>query len=140
MRVGARTGHAAVRAGRRSNVLVADTGFDGLALHIALAGMEQEGELLCAAAGTPWGRLRQGRLLERIVPASSARRNSRHRGWHARAECRRVRAGSCFGNRARAGVRSCSAEVREFANADCGFAYRKSRFNTMTEEGMSSRA
>ena len=39
-------------------------------------------------------------------------RDSRHRGRHAGAECGRVRAGSGFGHRTRAGIRPCGAGVR----------------------------
>jgi len=40
--------------GGGSNLLVADTGFDGVVLHVALKGVEQKGNLFSAAAGENW--------------------------------------------------------------------------------------
>ncbi len=40
--------------GGGSNLLVADQGFDGVVLHIALRGIEQKGNLFSAAAGENW--------------------------------------------------------------------------------------
>lgn len=40
--------------GGGSNVLVSDEGFPGVVLHLALKGVEQEGNLFCVAAGEDW--------------------------------------------------------------------------------------
>src|SRR5208283_2880055 len=40
--------------GGGSNVLISDRGFPGLVLHIGLLGIEQDGDLLSAAAGELW--------------------------------------------------------------------------------------
>ena len=120
--------------GGGSNVLVADTGFDGLALHIALAGMEQEGELLCAAAGTPWDDCVKQALgancagLECLagIPGTvggTPVQNVGAYGQEVASVIERVRAFDLA-----------AQKFVEFANADCGFAYRKSRFNT-TDRG-----
>ena len=120
--------------GGGSNVLVADAGFDGLTLHVALTGMELEGEVLRAAAGTRWDDCVEQAL----------------RGDCAGVECLAGIPGTVGGTpvqnvgaygqevasvieRVRAFDRA-AQEFVEFANAECGFAYRKSRFNT-TDRG-----
>jgi UDP-N-acetylmuramate dehydrogenase len=120
--------------GGGSNVLVADTGFDGLALHIALAGMEQEGELLCAAAGTPWDDCVKQALgancagLECLagIPGTVGGTPVQNVGAYGQEV-------STIIDRVRAFDRV-AQEFVEFAKAECGFAYRKSRFNT-TDRG-----
>ncbi len=120
--------------GGGSNVLVADAGFDGLALHIALAGMKLEGELLRAAAGVSWDD-----CVEQALGANCAGieclagipgtvggtpvQNVGAYGQEIAAVIERVRA---FDRAAQ--------EFVEFANAECGFSYRRSRFNT-TDRG-----
>jgi UDP-N-acetylmuramate dehydrogenase len=120
--------------GGGSNVLVADAGFDGLALHLAITGMALEGELLSAAAGEAW---------EHCVQQATG-------GGLAGIECLAGIPGTVGGtpvqnvgaygqevstiiDRVRAFDRV-AEEFVEFANAECGFAYRKSRFNT-TDRG-----
>ena len=56
--------------------------------------------------------------------------HSRHGGRNAGAECRRLRAGGGFGHRTGAGLRSEQHAFVEFTAAECGFAYRRSRFNS----------
>jgi len=120
--------------GGGSNVLVADTGFDGLALHVALERMEQDGELLRAAAGTPWVDCVEQALrancagLECLagIPGTvggTPVQNVGAYGQEVASVIERVRA---FDRVAQKFV--------EFANAECGFAYRKSRFNSTDRE------
>jgi UDP-N-acetylmuramate dehydrogenase len=120
--------------GGGSNVLVADAGFDGLAMHIALQEMEQEGELLSAAAGTPWDDCVEQALeancagLECLagIPGTvggTPVQNVGAYGQEVSTVIERVRA---FDRLAQNFV--------EFTNAECGFAYRRSRFNT-TDRG-----
>lgn len=120
--------------GGGSNLLVADAGFDGLALHIALKDIGLEGEVLRAAAGTRWDDCVDRALaancagLECLagIPGTAGGtpvQNVGAYGQEVSAIIDRVRA---FDRAAR--------EFVEFPNADCGFAYRKSRFNT-TDRG-----
>ncbi|MDR3755144.1 MAG: UDP-N-acetylmuramate dehydrogenase [Terracidiphilus sp.] len=120
--------------GGGSNVLVADTGFDGLALHIAFTGMELEGELLRAAAGTPWEHcVQQATEVELAgieclagIPGTvggTPVQNVGAYGQEVASVIERVRAFDLA-----------AQKFVEFANADCGFSYRRSRFNT-TDRG-----
>jgi UDP-N-acetylmuramate dehydrogenase len=125
--------------GGGSNVLVADAGFDGLALHVAIrhtepGGIEQEGEVLRAAAGTPWDDCVEQALrancagLECLagIPGTvggTPVQNVGAYGQEVASVIERVRA---FDRAAQ--------EFVEFTNAECGFTYRRSRFNT-TDRG-----
>jgi UDP-N-acetylmuramate dehydrogenase len=125
--------------GGGSNVLVGDAGFDGLALRVAIqhtepGGMELEDGLLRAAAGTPWDD-----CVEQALDANCA-------GLECLAGIPGTAGGTPVQNVSAYGqeVASVIARVRafdraaqefvEFANAECGFAYRKSRFNS-TDRG-----
>ena len=117
--------------GGGSNLLVADAGFPGLALHVTSQGIELEGELLRAAAGVAWD--------DCVVQATKA--------GMAGIECLAGIPGTVGGTpvqnvgaygqevasaveRVRAFDRA-AQEFVEFSSAECGFAYRSSRFNTV---------
>ncbi len=116
--------------GGGSNVLVADEGFSGLVLHVGLKGMERDGEAFCVAAGENWDE-----FVERAVEAGCAGieclagipgtvggtpvQNVGAYGQEVAPVIERVRV---FDLAERAFV--------EFTAAECGFAYRRSRFNT----------
>jgi UDP-N-acetylmuramate dehydrogenase len=126
--------------GGGSNVLVADAGFGGLALHVAikgmklqgmeLGGMELEGELLSAAAGEVWDDCVEQALgancagLECLagIPGTVGGTPVQNVGAYGQEVASVI-------ERVRAFDRAAQQFV-EFANAECGFAYRKSRFNT----------
>jgi UDP-N-acetylmuramate dehydrogenase len=120
--------------GGGSNVLVADVGFDGLALHIAFKDVDLEGELLSAAAGTRWDDCVDQALaancagLECLagIPGTVGGTPVQNVGAYGQEV-------STVIERVRAFDRAAEKFV-EFANAECGFAYRKSRFNT-TDRG-----
>jgi len=120
--------------GGGSNVLVADAGFDGLALHVALTGIDQEGEMLSAAAGDAWDDCIEQALgancagLECLagIPGTvggTPVQNVGAYGQEVASVIERVRA-----------FDRAAGEFVEFSNAECEFAYRKSRFNT-TDRG-----
>ncbi len=125
--------------GGGSNVLVADAGFDGLALHVAIrhtepGSMELEGEVLSAAAGEVWEHCVQQATEAGLagieclagIPGTvggTPVQNVGAYGQEVASVIERVRA---FDRTAQ--------EFVEFANAECGFAYRRSRFNT-TDRG-----
>ena len=121
--------------GEGSNVLVADAGFEGLALHIGLKGIERDGELFRVAAGELWEHcVRQtigancaGMECMAGIPGTvggTPVQNVGAYGQEAASIIERVRA---FDLAERTFV--------EFSNAECGFAYRRSRFNT-TDRGL----
>jgi UDP-N-acetylmuramate dehydrogenase len=115
--------------GGGSNLLVADAGFSGLALKIGLKGIEREGAIFHAAAGEDWSA-----FVEQMVASDCAGleclagipgtvggtpvQNVGAYGQEAGALIERVRAFDL----------EHSAFV-EFTGAECGFAYRRSRFN-----------
>lgn len=116
--------------GGGSNLLVADAGFDGLVLAMALKGIEREGDLLRAAAGEEW---------DRVVDFAVAR-------GLAGLECLAGIPGTAGGTPVQ-NVGAYGCEVGEtiervraydleaggfvaFTRAECGFGYRQSRFNT----------
>lgn len=117
--------------GGGSNVLVADAGFDGLVLHVAIEGVALAGERLRVGAGVLWER-----CVRRSVDAGLAGieclagipgtvggtpvQNVGAYGQEVAATIERVRA---FDRAAQ--------EFVEFTKAECGFGYRRSRFNTV---------
>jgi len=117
--------------GGGSNVLVADAGFGGLALHVALKGVEQDGEVYRVAAGEIWDS-----FVQRAVENGCA-------GVECMAGIPGTVGGTPVQNVGAYGqeVASVIERVRvfdlktetfvELGNADCGFAYRRSRFNTV---------
>jgi UDP-N-acetylmuramate dehydrogenase len=120
--------------GGGSNVLVADAGFPGLVLHIELKGIERDGELFRVGAGEVW---------DEFVARAVA-------GGFAGTECLAGIPGTVGGTPVQnvgaygQEVASVIDHVRafdridrtfvEFSNAECGFAYRRSRFNS-TDRG-----
>jgi UDP-N-acetylmuramate dehydrogenase len=120
--------------GGGSNLLVADAGFDGLALRVAFMGTELDGERLRAAAGVPWEHCVQQTTEAGLagieclagIPGTvggTPVQNVGAYGQEVASVIERVRA---FDRTAE--------EFVEFTNAECGFSYRKSRFNT-TDRG-----
>jgi UDP-N-acetylmuramate dehydrogenase len=120
--------------GGGSNLLVADSGFDGLVLHAAIKGFEQEGELFRLGAGEDW---------DGFVSLAVKRE-------FAGVECLAGIPGTVGGTPVQnvgaygqevdsviERVRAFDLETQEFvelANGECGFSYRRSRFNS-TDRG-----
>jgi UDP-N-acetylmuramate dehydrogenase len=120
--------------GGGSNVLVADEGFPGLVLHVGMKGIDRDGELFRVAAGENWehcvgetiGANCAGMECLAGIPGTAGGtpvQNVGAYGQEAASIIDRVRA---FDLKTRQFV--------EFSNAECGFAYRKSRFNS-TDKG-----
>jgi UDP-N-acetylmuramate dehydrogenase len=120
--------------GGGSNVLVADAGFEGLAVHVALMGLDFDGEWMSAAAGELWDDCVQRAVgfglagIECLagIPGTvggTPVQNVGAYGQEVASVIERVRAFDRI-----------AEEFVEFANAECGFAYRKSRFNS-TDRG-----
>ncbi len=115
--------------GGGSNLLVADAGFDGLVLQVALKGIAREDAIFRVAAGELWES-----FVDHAVAANCAGveclagipgtvggtpvQNVGAYGQEVASVIERVRAFNLE-----------SQKFIEFSNAECGFAYRKSRFN-----------
>ncbi|HET7346092.1 MAG TPA: FAD-binding protein, partial [Acidobacteriaceae bacterium] len=120
--------------GGGSNVLVAEEGFAGLVLHIALMGVEQDGDLFRVAAGEEWDRFvslaieRQYGGIECLagIPGTvggTPVQNVGAYGQEVSSTIESVRV-----------LDTARLEFREMSAAECGFASRTSIFNS-TQRG-----
>ena len=116
--------------GGGSNLLVSDAGFDGLVLKVGLKGMELRGELFCAGAGEDWDSFVQQCVevgyagLECLagIPGTvggTPVQNVGAYGQEVASAIERVRAFDLA-----------THTYQEFAAEECGFGYRRSRFNS----------
>jgi UDP-N-acetylmuramate dehydrogenase len=120
--------------GGGSNLLIADEGWPGLVLKVSLRGIEFEGDrekmLFTAAAGEDWDSFvaltiaKECAGLECLsgIPGTvggTPVQNVGAYGQEVSETITRVRA-----------LEIASGEIVELSNADCGFAYRASKFNT----------
>lgn len=119
--------------GGGSNVLVSDAGFDGLVLHIALRGIRQEGSTLSAAAGEDWDGLVAQSVSAGLagieclsgIPGTVGGTPVQNVGAYGQEVSRTICAVHAFDRIERRWV--------ELNNAECCFAYRRSRFNQGTD-------
>jgi UDP-N-acetylmuramate dehydrogenase len=115
--------------GGGSNVLVSDAGFDGLVLHIGLRGVNHNGGTLSAAAGEDWDA-----LVVRSVDAGLAGMECLS-GIPGTVGGTPVQNVGAYGQEVSRTIRTVRVLDRtthtwlDLSNADCGFAYRRSRFN-----------
>ena len=127
-------GLALLVLGGGSNLLIADAGFDGLVLHIAIKGIEQDGALFRAGAGEDWDgfvSLAVARGFAGIeclagIPGTAGGTPVQNVGAYGQEVDSVIRR-----------VRAFDLETRKFvelANSECGFSYRRSRFNS-TDRG-----
>jgi UDP-N-acetylmuramate dehydrogenase len=116
--------------GGGSNLLVSDAGFDGVVVHVGVKGIERQGDLFCCGAGEDW---------DGFVSSAIAQ-------GYAGVECLAGIPGTVGGTPVQnvgaygQEVDSVIERVRAFdleqwehvelLNAECGFAYRRSRFNS----------
>jgi UDP-N-acetylmuramate dehydrogenase len=115
--------------GGGSNLLVSDAGFDGLVLHIALRGIERNGAALSAAAGESWDALVAGSVdaglagIECLsgIPGTVGGTPVQNVGAYGQEVSSTIRVVRAFDRYAHTWV--------DLSNADCGFSYRRSRFN-----------
>lgn len=117
--------------GGGSNLLVSDAGFPGLVLHIGLKGIEQQGDSFTVAAGEDWDGF-VSRAVERDcagieclagIPGTTGGTPIQNVGAYGQEVSETI-----------SGVRALdlsTMQFREFSNAECGFAYRRSIFNTV---------
>ncbi|MDQ2925055.1 MAG: UDP-N-acetylmuramate dehydrogenase, partial [Acidobacteriota bacterium] len=117
--------------GGGSNLLVADEGFGGLVLHMAIAGIEADGEgAFDVGAGESWDAFVSRAIgmgcagIECLagVPGSVGGTPVQNVGAYGQEVAESIVSVRAFDRR--------SGEFVELANADCGFRYRESLFNT----------
>jgi len=117
--------------GGGSNVLISDRGFPGLVLHLSLMGIEKHGDIFRVAAGEDWDAFVQTAVkddragLECLagIPGTvggTPVQNVGAYGQEVAGVIERVRAFE-IGTR----------RFVEFTAAECGFSYRRSRFNSV---------
>jgi UDP-N-acetylmuramate dehydrogenase len=120
--------------GGGSNLLVADEGFAGLVLRVGLKGVAQECDRFDVAAGEEWDGFvsyaveREYAGIECLagIPGTAGGTPIQNVGAYGQEVAETV-------ERVRA-LNLATLQFEEFTNAECGFAYRRSRFNT-TERG-----
>lgn len=116
--------------GGGSNLLVSDSGFDGLVLHVALKGIEQQGDTFHVSAGEIWDAFvslaveREFAGVECLagIPGTVGGTPIQNVGAYGQEVSETI-----------ASVRALdlsSLKPVEFSNSECGFAYRRSMFNT----------
>jgi UDP-N-acetylmuramate dehydrogenase len=125
--------------GGGSNLLVADEGFPGLVLHVALKGIESERHadgsgLLRISAGEDWEHCVQRATDESLagieclagIPGTAGGTPVQNVGAYGQEVASTIELVRAFDLN--------TSRFVEFTNAECGFAYRRSRFNT-TDRG-----
>lgn len=117
--------------GGGSNLLVSDAGFPGLALRIGLKGVEQQGESFFVAAGEDWDEF-VSRAVEQEcagieclagIPGTVGGTPIQNVGAYGQEVSETITSVRALNLRTR--------KFQEFANSDCGFAYRRSIFNSI---------
>jgi UDP-N-acetylmuramate dehydrogenase len=120
--------------GGGSNLVVADRGFPGLVIRIALHGVHSEGEVLTAAAGEDWDWLVQHSIelqcagIECLsgIPGTVGGTPVQNVGAYGQEVSDTIDSVRVLDRQ--------THEVFELDRADCNFAYRRSAFNTTGRE------
>lgn len=120
--------------GGGSNLLVRDTGFPGLVLHVELKGIRQEGDSFDVAAGEFWDHFvsyavhRDYAGIECLagIPGTVGATPVQNVGAYGQEVAETILKVRAFDTRSR--------QFAELDAAECGFAYRRSTFNS-TERG-----
>jgi UDP-N-acetylmuramate dehydrogenase len=122
--------------GGGSNILVADAGFAGLVLHIALRGIEQGADgRFGVAAGESWDRFVTLAVEQKYggieclagIPGTVGGTPVQNVGAYGQEVSQTVTGVRCFDRDTR--------QFLEIPAQDCAFAYRSSRFNTDPDRG-----
>jgi UDP-N-acetylmuramate dehydrogenase len=116
--------------GGGSNVLIADEGFDGLVLQIALKGIEVRENLVTAQAGEDWDAFCEFCVRQNLagieclsgIPGLVGATPVQNVGAYGQEVSETIVAVRVFDRRSR--------EILELTNTDCKFAYRTSIFNS----------
>jgi UDP-N-acetylmuramate dehydrogenase len=121
--------------GGGSNLLVSDEGFPGLVLQMGIAGVERAGDVLRVGAGVVWDVFVQQTVeagLQGVeclagIPGTVGGTPVQNVGAYGQEVSETIVSVRCFD--------TVVGQFVELSNAECGFAYRTSRFNT-TERGL----
>ena len=116
--------------GGGSNVLIADEGFDGLVLQIALKGIEVKENVVTAQAGEDWDEFCAFCIEKNLagieclsgIPGFIGGTPVQNVGAYGQEVSETITKVRTFDRK--------SGEILELTNADCKFAYRRSIFNT----------
>lgn len=116
--------------GGGSNVLISDDGFDGLVLHVALKGVSSEGGVLTVAAGEEWDAVVARCVTDGLagveclsgIPGSVGGTPVQNVGAYGQEVSETIVSVRCLDRG--------SGEIVTLSNADCGFTYRRSIFNS----------
>ncbi len=125
--------------GGGSNILVSDAGFDGLVIHIAIKGIQSEsaadgGMILNAGSGENWDALVEYAVANGFagieclsgIPGNVGGTPVQNVGAYGQEVSETIVAVRCYDRSAGA--------ITELPAQDCGFAYRKSIFNTTEKD------
>ncbi len=116
--------------GGGSNLLVADAGFPGVVLRMAVRGIERVGDVLRVGAGESWDGFVQYAVDAGLagveclagIPGTVGGTPVQNVGAYGQEVAETIASVRCFDMRA--------GEFVDLSNADCGFAYRTSVLNT----------
>lgn len=116
--------------GGGSNLLVAEDGFAGLVLHMAIRGVEREGDLLRVAAGEVWDGFVQRAVEDNLqgveclagIPGTVGGTPVQNVGAYGQEVSETIVSVRCFDLQ--------TSSFVSLTNAACGFAYRTSILNT----------
>lgn len=125
--------------GGGSNILVSDAGFDGLVIHIAIKGIQSEsaadgGMILNAGSGENWDALVEYAVANGLagieclsgIPGNVGGTPVQNVGAYGQEVSETIVTVRCYDRSAGA--------ITELPAQDCGFAYRKSIFNTTEKD------
>ncbi|MEK6397170.1 MAG: FAD-binding protein, partial [Terriglobus sp.] len=115
--------------GGGSNLLVSDEGFPGLVLHMGIGGVERAGDVLRVGAGVVWDDFVQQAVdagLQGVeclagIPGTVGGTPVQNVGAYGQEVSETIVSVRCFD--------TTTSQYVELSNAECGFAYRTSRFN-----------
>jgi UDP-N-acetylmuramate dehydrogenase len=116
--------------GGGSNIVVSDTGFDGLVVQIALKGVSIDGGLVVASAGENWDSLVAECVEKNLagieclsgIPGNVGGTPVQNVGAYGQEVSETIVSVRCYDRT--------THSIVELSGADCGFAYRTSIFNT----------
>lgn len=124
--------------GGGSNLVIADAGFPGLVMHIALRGIASQLEnacaRVCAAAGEPWdtfvahcvGQGWAGLECLSGIPGSVGGTPVQNVGAYGQEVSETITSVRAFDRQ--------TGQIVELSNAECQFGYRRSRFNALERD------
>jgi UDP-N-acetylmuramate dehydrogenase len=120
--------------GGGSNILVSDNGFDGLVLHITLAGISRKSGALVAAAGEDWDAFVAYCVKNDLagveclsgIPGFVGGTPVQNVGAYGQEVSESIVSVRCFDRQTK--------QIVELSNPECGFEYRKSIFNSAARD------